>query len=181
MLGTTINKYCYLSVRRLPPFFEHKHRVVYSKIELADEISEIEHPSVRAVMQVMGVGDVEALCREIFSKTLIENRPSIERCEIVEILVSIDDPMYGIGQRLVFDHHPLGLIGIACCSAVYLFVHAAIQQCPCEPIDIPFTLANITTVFSAKHLRSSAPNKRPIAASRCSNISSAMRAAISAP
>jgi D-glycero-alpha-D-manno-heptose-7-phosphate kinase len=57
VLGTTINKYCYLSVRRLPPFFEHKHRVVYSKIELADEISEIEHPSVRAVMQVMGVGD----------------------------------------------------------------------------------------------------------------------------
>ena len=57
VLGTTINKYCYLSVRRLPPFFEHKHRVVYSRIELADQISEIEHPAVRAVMQEMEVDD----------------------------------------------------------------------------------------------------------------------------
>lgn len=28
VLGTTIDKYCYLSVRKLPPFFEHKHRIV---------------------------------------------------------------------------------------------------------------------------------------------------------
>ncbi|MEK7144027.1 MAG: kinase, partial [Patescibacteria group bacterium] len=26
-LSATINKYCYLSVRHLPPFFEHKSRV----------------------------------------------------------------------------------------------------------------------------------------------------------
>ncbi len=51
----TINKYCYLTVRVLPPFFEHKHRVVYSRIELVKEISEIEHPSVRAVMGEMGI------------------------------------------------------------------------------------------------------------------------------
>ena len=50
VLGTTINKYCYLSVRRLPPFFEHRHRVVYSKIELPNSIQEIQHPSVKAVL-----------------------------------------------------------------------------------------------------------------------------------
>ncbi len=55
VLGMTINKYCYLTVRPLPPFFEHKHRVVYSRIELVKEISEIEHPSVRAVMSEMGI------------------------------------------------------------------------------------------------------------------------------
>lgn len=55
VLGMTINKYCYLTVRALPPFFEHKHRVVYSRIELVKEISEIEHPSVRAVMREMGI------------------------------------------------------------------------------------------------------------------------------
>ena len=55
VLGTTINKYCYLSVRSLPPFFEYKHRVVYSNIELVSEISEIVHPSVRACMQEMGI------------------------------------------------------------------------------------------------------------------------------
>lgn len=51
VIGTTINKYCYLSVRRLPPFFEHKHRIVYSKIELPNHVDDIEHPSVRAVLQ----------------------------------------------------------------------------------------------------------------------------------
>ena len=55
VLGTTINKYCYLAVRSLPPFFEYKHRVVYSKIELVNEIDEIVHPSVRACMGEMGV------------------------------------------------------------------------------------------------------------------------------
>ena len=51
LLGMAIDKYCYISVRQLPPFFEHKHRVVYSKIELTDEIDKIEHPAVRAILQ----------------------------------------------------------------------------------------------------------------------------------
>jgi D-glycero-alpha-D-manno-heptose-7-phosphate kinase len=55
VLGMAINKYCYLSVRQLPPFFEHKHRIVYSLIELVREISEIQHPAVRAVFQEMGI------------------------------------------------------------------------------------------------------------------------------
>jgi len=55
VLATTINKYCYISLRELPPFFEHKHRIVYSKIENVQDIQEIEHPAVRAVMQWAGV------------------------------------------------------------------------------------------------------------------------------
>ena len=50
VIGTTINKYCWLMVRELPPFFEHKHRIVWSKIELPNSYSEIEHPSVRACL-----------------------------------------------------------------------------------------------------------------------------------
>jgi D-glycero-alpha-D-manno-heptose-7-phosphate kinase len=34
----------------LPPFFEHKHRIVYSRIENVRTYTEIEHPSVRAVL-----------------------------------------------------------------------------------------------------------------------------------
>jgi D-glycero-alpha-D-manno-heptose-7-phosphate kinase len=49
VLATTINKYCYINLRHLPPFFEHKHRIVYSYIENVKEISEIQHPAVRAV------------------------------------------------------------------------------------------------------------------------------------
>ena len=50
VLSTSINKYCYITCRYLPPFFSHKHRLVYSKIESVTDISEIEHPSIRAVL-----------------------------------------------------------------------------------------------------------------------------------
>jgi D-glycero-alpha-D-manno-heptose-7-phosphate kinase len=51
VLATTINKYCYITCRRLPPFFEHKHRIVYSLIESVSRIDEIQHPAVRATLQ----------------------------------------------------------------------------------------------------------------------------------
>lgn len=47
VLSTTINKYCYITVRHLPPFFDHKYRIRYSKREEVQKISEISHPSVR--------------------------------------------------------------------------------------------------------------------------------------
>lgn len=50
VLATTINKYCHISCRYLPPFFEHKHRIVYSRIENVHHITEIQHPAVRAVL-----------------------------------------------------------------------------------------------------------------------------------
>lgn len=49
VLATTIDKYCYITCRRLPPFFEHKHRIVYSHIENVCHNDEINHPAVRAV------------------------------------------------------------------------------------------------------------------------------------
>lgn len=57
VLATTIDKYCYISCRRLPPFFEHKHRIVYSHIENVSHIDEIKHPSVRAVFNWANVVD----------------------------------------------------------------------------------------------------------------------------
>lgn len=57
VLATTIDKYCYISCRRLPPFFEHKHRIVYSHIENVRSIGEIQHPAVRAVFDWMHVSD----------------------------------------------------------------------------------------------------------------------------
>jgi D-glycero-alpha-D-manno-heptose-7-phosphate kinase len=55
VLATTIDKYCYISCRRLPQFFEHKHRIVYSVIEDVRKISEIQHPAVRAVLGWAGI------------------------------------------------------------------------------------------------------------------------------
>ena len=53
VLATTINKYCYISCRYLPPFFDHKFRVVYSKIEDRKNIDEILHPPVREVLRYL--------------------------------------------------------------------------------------------------------------------------------
>src|SRR4029453_5027791 len=51
VLATTIDKYCYISVRELPPFFDHRFRVVYSHVENVKHVSEINHPAVRAVLE----------------------------------------------------------------------------------------------------------------------------------
>ena len=55
VLATTIDKYCYISCRHLPPFFEHKHRIVYSKIESVKTVDEIQHPVVRAVLSNLSI------------------------------------------------------------------------------------------------------------------------------
>ena len=55
VIGTAIDKYCYISVRRLPPFFEHKSRIVYSQVELINAISDIKHPAVRGILGELGV------------------------------------------------------------------------------------------------------------------------------
>jgi len=53
VLATSIDKYCYLTARYLPPFFEHKYRVLYSKNETTMTIDEIQHPAVRAILTEM--------------------------------------------------------------------------------------------------------------------------------
>jgi len=57
VIGTAIDKYCYISVRRLPPFFEHKTKIVYTRVELVKEVSEIEHPAVRGILTEMDVNE----------------------------------------------------------------------------------------------------------------------------
>ena len=51
VLSTTIDKYIYISCRYLPPFFKHKYRIVWSHIELAKEINQIKHNSVREMLK----------------------------------------------------------------------------------------------------------------------------------
>src|SRR5207248_928065 len=57
VLSTSIDKYAYLSVRHLPPFFEHRSRIVYSKIELVQKSSEIQHPAVRESLRYLGIDE----------------------------------------------------------------------------------------------------------------------------
>jgi D-glycero-alpha-D-manno-heptose-7-phosphate kinase len=55
VLAATIDKYCYLTCRYLPPFFEHRIRLVYRTIELCQTVDEIRHPAVRAVLKFLNV------------------------------------------------------------------------------------------------------------------------------
>lgn len=55
VLATTIDKHCYITCRYLPPFFEHRSRILHSKIEMVQHNAQIEHPAVRGALQVMGI------------------------------------------------------------------------------------------------------------------------------
>lgn len=61
VISTTINKYCYVSLRHLPPFFDHNIRLAYSKVEHCRTIDEIQHPAFREIFRHHKVlGGVEA-------------------------------------------------------------------------------------------------------------------------
>lgn len=51
VLSFAIDKYCYLTTRILPPFFDHKYRIAYSKVEMTKTIEEIKHPAVREALR----------------------------------------------------------------------------------------------------------------------------------
>lgn len=57
VLATTINKYCYINCRHLPPFFEHKSRIVWSRIEQVKTTDDIQHPAVRACLKFLKMSE----------------------------------------------------------------------------------------------------------------------------
>ena len=50
VLLTTIDKYCYISIHALSPFFKHKFRASYAKTESVIEPSEFQHPLIRETL-----------------------------------------------------------------------------------------------------------------------------------
>jgi D-glycero-alpha-D-manno-heptose-7-phosphate kinase len=57
VLSTTINKYCYITCRYLPPFFPHNYQIRYSEQEHTKTIGEIKHPSVRECLKFMKMNE----------------------------------------------------------------------------------------------------------------------------
>lgn len=55
VLSTTINKYCYISTRYLPPFFPYKYRIRYMVREEVRLIKQIKHPAVRECLKFMRI------------------------------------------------------------------------------------------------------------------------------
>lgn len=58
VLSTTFDKYCYVNVRHLPPFFNYKTELSYSKIERVANADEIVHPAIRNAMKYLDMHDI---------------------------------------------------------------------------------------------------------------------------
>lgn len=142
VLATTINKYCYLTCRYLPPFFEHRYRVVWSKIENCHTIDEITHPAVRAILNYMqfdrgveihhdgdlparsGTGSSSAFAvgllnamhalegRMVGKRDLAEQALHIEQDVLKENVGSQDQVMAAHGGLNKIDFHPGGQITV---------------------------------------------------------------------
>ena len=57
-ISAAMANYCYLTVKKLPSFFDYKSRIIYSHIESVQSIEEIKHPSARACLQYLDMKDI---------------------------------------------------------------------------------------------------------------------------
>lgn len=53
VISTTFDKYVYVTVRHLPPFFDYSNEIFYSKTERVQHVENIEHPMVRNSMKLL--------------------------------------------------------------------------------------------------------------------------------
>ena len=58
VLSTTFDKYCYVTVRHLPRFFEYSTELVYSDIERVTSVEDIQHPAIRNAMQMLDMHEL---------------------------------------------------------------------------------------------------------------------------
>lgn len=58
VISTTFDKYCYVTVRHLPRFFDYVDELVYSRIERVRDSSEFEHPAVRNAMTMLDMHEM---------------------------------------------------------------------------------------------------------------------------
>ena len=58
VLSTTFDKYCYVNVRHLPPFFEYTTEASYAKIERVTDLEDMEHPLIRNAMRMLDMHEL---------------------------------------------------------------------------------------------------------------------------
>ncbi|MCI5585089.1 MAG: kinase [Lachnospiraceae bacterium] len=58
VLSTTFDKYCYVNVRHLPPFFDYRTEISYSRIERVEKEEDIQHPLVRNAIQMLDMHEI---------------------------------------------------------------------------------------------------------------------------
>lgn len=58
VISTTFDKYCYVNVRHLPPFFDYHTELSYAKTERVTDVEEIQHPAIREAMKMLDMYDI---------------------------------------------------------------------------------------------------------------------------
>ena len=58
VISSTFDKYCYVTVRHLPPFFDYTTELVYSKIERLNKVDEMVHPMVKNTMKYLNMHEL---------------------------------------------------------------------------------------------------------------------------
>lgn len=58
VISTTFDKYCYVTARHLPPFFNYENEAVYSRIERVSNPADFEHPAIRNAMTMLGMREI---------------------------------------------------------------------------------------------------------------------------
>lgn len=61
VLSTTFDKYCYVNVRHLPPFFEYRTHLTYSQQETVNTVDEIRHPLIREAMRFLDIRQIRLI------------------------------------------------------------------------------------------------------------------------
>lgn len=58
VMSTSFDKYCFVTVRHLPRFFEYSNQITYSVIERTNTVDEIDHPAVREAMKFLDMHEL---------------------------------------------------------------------------------------------------------------------------
>lgn len=58
VLSTTFDKYCYVTVRHLPRFFDYSIELAYSKMERVTNVDAVNHPAIRNAMKMLDMHEI---------------------------------------------------------------------------------------------------------------------------
>lgn len=95
VLSTTIDKYLYITCRPMPPYFDNKNRFVYgSKTELVNDISQIEHPSIRETLRYLNMDELD-----LHYNTDIPARSGIGSSS--SFTVGLLNALYGLNGKMI--------------------------------------------------------------------------------
>ena len=108
VVSFAIDKYCYISTRTLPPFFDHKFRVAYSQVETVKNVESIRHPVVRECIikyakdlfleihhdgdlpARSGIGSSSAFVVGMINSLLIMQGQSISRSSLADLAIEME-------------------------------------------------------------------------------------------